>query len=346
MKDGEGIESPARGAGDGKEPDTPYHGLTPERVLDAVESMGFRCDGRLLALNSYENRVYQVGIDEAEPLVAKFYRPQRWSDAAIREEHAFTAELAVEEVPAVAPWEDPEGRTLFAFEGFRFALYPKRPGRHPELEDPEILRWLGRFLGRLHAVGSRRIFRCRPALDPETFGDRPLRFLLESRILPGYIEDSYRTVAEAVLEGVRRCYRRAGPVATLRLHGDCHPGNVLWTRGGPHFVDFDDSRTGPAVQDLWMLLSGDREVMEGQLRAVLEGYGVFRDFDPRELHLVEALRALRMLHHSAWLARRWSDPAFPAAFPWFDSPRYWEQQILALREQAAALDEEPLRVES
>jgi len=323
----------------------PYQGLTPERVLDAVESLGFSCDGRLLAFNSYENRVYQVGIDDEEPLVAKFYRPGRWSDEAIGEEHAFSRELADEEVPAVPPRAGRGGRTLFAFEGFRFALYPKRPGRHPELEDRETLQWLGRFLGRLHAVGARHPFRHRPAVDPRSFGVEPLTFLMEGGFVPPYVEASYHSVAEAVLGGVRRCYERAGPVAVLRLHGDCHAGNVLWTRDGPHFVDFDDSRTGPAVQDLWMLLSGDREIMEEQLGWVLEGYGMFRDFDLRELHLVEALRALRMLHHSAWLARRWDDPAFPAAFPWFGEPRYWEQQVLALREQAALLDEPPLRVD-
>jgi len=307
--------------------------------------VGYRCDGRLLAMNSYENRVYQVGVEDAEPLVAKFYRPGRWSDEAIGEEHEFSRELAEAEVPAVAPLAGPEGATLFAFEGFRFALYLKRPGRHPELEDPDTLRWMGRFLGRLHAVGSLRPFRHRPVLDLQTFGVDTLAFLFEGRLLPPYLEASYRSVAEAVLDGVRRCYERAGPVPVLRLHGDCHAGNVLWTREGPHFVDFDDSRTGPAVQDLWMLLSGERDALEEQFTWVLEGYSMFRDFDLRELHLVEALRALRMLHHSAWLARRWDDPAFPAAFPWFGEPRYWEQQVLALREQAALLDEPPLRVD-
>ncbi|NOY44122.1 MAG: serine/threonine protein kinase [Deltaproteobacteria bacterium] len=323
---------------------TPFRGLTPDKVLDAVEAAGYRCDGRLLALNSYENRVYQVGIEGAEPLIAKFYRPGRWSDEAIREEHRFTRELADEEIPAVPPLAAGDGRTLFHFQGFRFALYPKRPGRPPELEHPDTLRRLGRFLGRIHAVGGLRPFRHRPTIDPTTFGEEPVRYLLESRILPPYLEDAYRAVAEAVLEGVRRCYERAGPVRRIRLHGDCHPGNVLWTPDGPHFVDFDDSRMGPAVQDLWMLLSGDRDAMEEQLALVLEGYGLFADLDPQELHLVEALRALRMLHHSAWLARRWNDPAFPAAFPWFREPRYWEEQILALREQAALLDEPPLRV--
>ncbi|MEW6489430.1 MAG: serine/threonine protein kinase [Thermodesulfobacteriota bacterium] len=323
----------------------PYAGLSPERVLDAVESAGFACDGRLLALNSYENRVYQVGVEGGEPLVAKFYRPHRWSDEAIVEEHAFTQELAAAEVPAVPPWADDSGRTLFSFQGFRFALYPKRPGRNPEFEAPDTLRQMGRFLGRLHAVGAAGVFRHRPALTPDSLGWESVQFLRGCGLVPASAAASYFGIAEAVLQGVERGFARCGRPQTLRLHGDCHPGNVLWAREGPHFVDFDDSRTGPAIQDLWMLLSGTREEAEAQLEAVLEGYTVFRDFDPRELYLVEALRSLRMIHHSAWIARRWDDPAFPAAFPWFGEPRYWEQQILALREQAGALDEPPLRVE-
>ncbi|MHB8764123.1 MAG: serine/threonine protein kinase [Deferrisomatales bacterium] len=322
----------------------PYQGLTPDRVLDAVESVGFRCDGRLLALNSYENRVYQVGVEDGAAVVAKFYRPARWSDDAILEEHAFTRELEQEEVPAVAPWAGEGSRTLFRFEAFRFALYPKRPGRTPELEDLDTLRRMGRFLGRIHAVGARRAFMHRPALTAETFGVEPLAFLLAGEFVPPYLVDAYRSTAEEVLRGVARAWQRAGCPAVLRLHGDCHAGNVLWTDAGPHFVDFDDARTGPAVQDLWLLLSGDRGAMEEQLEAVLEGYRMFGDFDPRELYLVEALRALRMIHHAGWIARRWEDPAFPAAFPWFGTPRYWEAQVLSLREQAAALDEPPLEL--
>ena len=324
----------------------PYAGLGPERILDAVESLGYRCDGRLLALNSYENRVYQVGVDEAPPLVVKFYRPGRWSDDAILEEHSFTLELAELELPVVPPLPDAEGRTLHAFEGFRFTLFPKRPGRTPELEDPDTLRWMGRFMGRIHAAGRTRSFAHRPALNTVTFGDTPFRFLLDNRFLPPYLEESYRSLVEDLLQRLRGCYRRAGwdpeGAAGIRLHGDCHPGNLLWTDGGPHFVDFDDCRTGPAAQDLWMLLGGDRETQQRQLGYVLEGYTQFCSFDPRELHLVEALRTLRMIHHSGWLARRWEDPAFPASFPWFDHPRYWEDQVLALREQAALLDEPPL----
>ncbi|MGE5027976.1 MAG: serine/threonine protein kinase [Betaproteobacteria bacterium] len=322
--------------------DTAYQDLTPDRLLNAVESIGFRCDGRLLALNSYENRVYQVGIEDGPPLVVKFYRPQRWSDEAILEEHAFTLELAEREIPVVAPLADSASRTLHEFEGFRFALYPRRPGRAPELDDPDTLAWMGRFIGRIHAVGSIRPFAHRPALTVESFGDESFHYLMEHGFIPPDLEATYRSVVEDVLGRVRASFARAGEVPMIRLHGDCHPGNVLWTDDGPHFVDFDDCRMGPAIQDLWMLLSGDRAAMNIQLLDVIEGYREFHDFHPRELHLVEALRTLRMIHYSAWLARRWDDPAFPASFPWFNTQRYWQDQILALREQAALLDEPPL----
>lgn len=319
----------------------PYAGLTPDLVLDALDAVGLRGDGRLLALNSYENRVYQVWLEEGPPVVAKFYRPGRWSDAAILEEHAFTRELAEREVPVVAPTEI-DGRTLHEFGGFRFAVYPKRGGRAPELEDPRTLEWMGRFIARIHAVGSLRPFVARPALDVASFGEEPREYILASGLVPADLLETWRAVADLALAGVRRCYERAGPVRTLRLHGDCHAGNVLWTDEGPHFVDFDDSRMGPAVQDLWMLLSGDRAAMEEQLGHVLEGYGDFYDLDTRELYLVEALRTLRMIHYAAWIGRRWTDPAFPAAFPWFNTQRYWQDRILELREQVGLMDEPPL----
>jgi Ser/Thr protein kinase RdoA (MazF antagonist) len=321
-------------------PAPPYAGLTPERILDAVESVGLRSDGRLLALNSFENRVYQVGLEDGPPLVAKFYRPGRWSDAAILEEHAFTRELAEREIPVVAP-AAPAGRTLHEFEGFRFALYPRRGGRAPELGDPQVREWMGRFLGRIHAAGALQPFRHRPALDAGTFGTEPREYLLARGFLPADLREAWSGVSAQALEGVRRCYQRAGGFGVLRLHGDVHAGNVLWTDDGPHFVDFDDARTGPAVQDLWMLLSGSREEMASQLRDVLAGYEDFREFDRRELNLVEALRTLRLIHYSAWLARRWDDPAFPAAFPWFNTQRYWQDRILELREQIALMDEPP-----
>ncbi len=322
-------------------PDTPFYGLTPDVVLDAFDSLGLNSDGRLLALNSYENRVYQVGMEDGPPLVVKFYRPGRWSDAAIGEEHFFVDELARSEIPAV-PALKIDGETLHRSGGFRFAVYSRQGGRAPELDQPDVLEWMGRFIGRMHAIGSMQPFLARPALNIHSFGVEPRDFLLSRGFIPDDLIAAYRSVVDQALDGVRRSYDRAGEATILRLHGDCHPGNVLWTDDGPHFVDFDDSRMGPAVQDLWMLLSGERADMTRQLSDVLAGYECFQDFNPRELYLVEALRTLRLIHYSAWIARRWDDPAFPAAFPWFNTQRYWQDRILELREQIALMDEPPL----
>jgi Ser/Thr protein kinase RdoA (MazF antagonist) len=328
---------------------TPYAGLTPDVVLDALEGIGMRGDGRLLALNSYENRVYQIWLEAAPDapasVVTKFYRPGRWTDAQILEEHAFVTELAEREIPVVAPLA-PAGKTLHASGGFRFAVYPRRGGRTPELEDRDTLEWMGRFIARIHAVGATRPFAQRPALDIESFGREPRDWLLAHDFIPGDLLDAWTSAADLALAGIARCYERAGDVGTIRLHGDCHAGNVLWTEEGetrgPHFVDFDDCRGGPAVQDLWMLLSGERAAMTRQFTDVLAGYEDFCEFDFRELHLVEALRTLRLIHYSAWLARRWDDPAFPAAFPWFNTQRYWQDRILELKEQIGLMDEAPL----
>ncbi|AVR96066.1 serine/threonine protein kinase [Pseudoduganella armeniaca] len=322
-------------------PSHPFAALDPDRVLDALASVGLHGDGRLLALNSYENRVYQVGIEDGKPVVAKFYRPERWSDAAILEEHAFMAELHEREIPVV-PAQVLAGRTLHEFDGYRFAVFDRHGGRAPELDRPEVLEWTGRFIGRIHAVGAARPFAHRPALDVQTFGIESRDYLLAEGFIPPELVEAYRSVADQALDGVRRCYDRAGDVALLRLHGDCHGGNVLWTDAGPHFVDFDDARMGPAVQDLWMMLSGERGDMVRQLSDILAGYENFMEFDARQLYLVEALRTLRLLHYAAWLARRWDDPAFPAAFPWFNTQRYWQDRILELREQVALMDEPPL----
>jgi Ser/Thr protein kinase RdoA (MazF antagonist) len=318
-----------------------YAGLTPDCVLNALESLGFRCDGRLLALNSYENRVYQVGMEESAPLVAKFYRPERWTDSAILEEHAFVQELAGREIPVVAALEV-QGKTLHHSEGYRFAVFPRRGGRAPELDDRDTLEWLGRFLGRIHAVGALIHFQHRPALDIASFGTEPRAYLLGHDFIPHDLLAAYESVSQQALVGVRQCFERAGDTAQLRLHGDCHGGNVLWTDDGPHFVDFDDSRMGPAVQDLWMLLSGERDERVRQMADVLAGYEDFHEFDERELHLVEALRTLRLMHYSAWLAQRWEDPAFKQAFPWFNTQRYWQDRVLELREQIALMEEPPL----
>lgn len=325
-----GMESPSIDA-------TPYYRLDPDTVLHAVESTGLQTDGRLLALNSYENRVYQVGIEEAEPVITKFYRPGRWTEEQILEEHEFSLELSAAEIPLIAP-TCMNGRSLFHYGGFRFALFRRQGGHAPELESRETRLWLGRFIGRIHAVGKSRAFRFRPALTPERFGDDAVATILSGNWLPPHMETAFTSLADDLMVTIRAAYDRAGSVATIRLHGDCHPGNLLW-RDGPYFVDMDDCQSGPAIQDLWMLLSGDVHEMQNQLGDIIEGYRQFCDFDPRELQLTEALRTLRMLHHAAWLACRWEDPAFPVAFPWFDSPRYWEDLVLSLREQLSALQE-------
>lgn len=316
--------------------------LSPDCVLDALESVGLYSDGRLLALNSYENRVYQIGMEDGPPLVAKFYRPARWSDAAILEEHRFVTELVAQEMPVVPAMVLADGQSLHTFSGFRFAVFARHGGRAPELSDPDTLEWMGRFIGRIHAVGALQSYQHRPVLDSVTFGEEPRDYLLSHDFIPPELLDAYRSVVEQALDGVRRCYDRAGDARAIRLHGDCHCGNVLWTDVGPHFVDFDDSRMGPAVQDLWMLLSGERSDQVRQLSDLLAGYEDFAEFDPRELYLIEALRTLRLIHYAGWLARRWDDPAFPAAFPWFNTQRYWQDRILELREQMALMDEAPL----
>lgn len=321
----------------------PFHKLTPDFIMDAIESQGFRCDCRNLALNSYENRVYQVGIEDAKPLIAKFYRAGRWSDHQIIEEHRYSIELAEHELPVVAPWRNAAGESLFQYHDFRFALYPQQGGHAPEFDNLDNLLILGRMLGRMHRIGAVRPFQYRPTLDSLSFGHESVA-LIRERFIPAEYRDSYTALTGQLLEVIDRMLAAAGQIRYIRVHGDCHSGNILWRDHAPHFVDFDDSRMAPAVQDLWMMLSGDRSRKISQLDALLEGYKEFCDFDPAELRLIEPLRTLRMLHYSAWLARRWDDPAFPVAFPWFNSVRYWGEHILELREQLAALDEPTLEL--
>jgi Ser/Thr protein kinase RdoA (MazF antagonist) len=320
----------------------PYERLTPDVISGAVESCGFATTGSILPLASYENRVYQIGV-EGGFVVAKFYRPGRWSTEAILEEHEFALELAAREIPVVPPLVH-DGETLHEREGYRFALYERRGGRWPELATREDREWLGRFLGRIHSVGAARRFVHRPTLDREELGLRSAEEVLAGGWLPAHLVESYERVTEQLVEAIDRCFAEVGEYREIRIHGDCHRGNVLWTDEGPHFVDLDDCVNGPAVQDFWLFLAGSRDEMAAQLGDLLEGYGKFADFDHRELRLIEALRALRLMHYTAWIARRWHDPAFPRAFPWFGEPRYWEQHVQALLEQRAALDEEPLAV--
>jgi len=322
----------------------PFGDLGPDRVLDAVEAMGMRTDGRLLALNSFENRVWQVGLEGAEPVVVKFYRPGRWADEAIAEEHRFSIELEQSGLSVVAPTAI-DGATLHRHAGYRFAVFPRRGGHAPEPAHEPTLRRLGRTLGRLHAVGAAGDFAHRPELTIQARGREPVDWLLANDWLPPHLENPFASLAEHLLEGIAAAFERAGDYRRIRLHGDCHPGNILWRDDQAHFVDLDDCLTGPAIQDLWMLISGAREEREQQFGWLIEAYREFSDFDPRELHLVEALRTLRMLHYQAWLARRWDDPAFPAAFPWFGEDRHWENMIGQLREQLGELAEPALSLE-
>lgn len=321
----------------------PYEALTPDTMLAAVAAAGLTPDGHLLALNSYENRVMQVGIDERPPLIVKFYRPERWSDAAIVEEHTFATELAGQEIPVVAPLAAADGTTLYHHGGFRFALFPRRGGRAPEPGDLDQLERIGRFIGRIHVAGRARPFSARPTLDVADLGWPARAEVLNSRLLPLHLYDSYADISERLLQRVAACTAEVD-ATSIRVHGDCHHGNILWTDEGPHFVDLDDCRNGPAIQDLWMLLNGERSDRTVQLSAMLDGYTLFHDFDPRELALIEALRGLRLVHYSGWLARRWSDPAFPPAFPWAASEHYWEQHVHDLHQQLDAIDEPPLRL--
>ena len=321
----------------------PYERLSPDLILDAVAGIGLEPDGHLLALNSYENRVLQVGIADQAPLVAKFYRPDRWSDEAIVEEHHFSQQLAEAEIPVVAPWQDEGGTTLFFHEGFRFALFPRRGGRAPEPGDLDQLEWIGRFIGRIHLAGQAQAFTHRPSLDPAGMGWTAREVVMASPLLPPEELGGYSAISAALLEAIEESFHRVG-AKTVRLHGDCHHGNILWTVEGPHFVDLDDCRNGPAIQDLWMLLNGDREERTVQLSAMLDGYGMFHELEPAELALIEPLRGLRLIHYSGWLANRWSDPAFPAAFSWVESPHYWSQHVQDLRHQLETLSEPPLRL--
>ncbi len=318
----------------------PFARLSPDLVMDAVESVGYRCDARILELNSYENRVFQIGIEDEEPVIGKFYRPDRWTDEQILEEHRFTQELADADISAVPPLLLGE-TTLREYEGYRFALYPRRGGRAPELDDLDNLEILGRAVGRIHSIGAQAPFEVRPKISVEDYGFEGRKYLLENNFIPADYEASYRELTDEIfrrLEGVFEGCR------LIRLHGDCHMGNVLWRDEVPHFVDFDDARMGPAVQDLWMMLSGEHSEASRQISAVLEGYRAFFDFNLAELQLIEPLRTLRIMYHAAWLARRWDDPAFPRAFHFFNTNHYWSQHLLQLGEQIERLDADSIQV--
>ncbi|WP_317930000.1 serine/threonine protein kinase [Halioxenophilus sp. WMMB6] len=319
----------------------PYARLTPDTVLDAVESLGFYSDARILPLNSYENRVYQVGLEGGTPIIAKFYRPERWSREQILEEHHFALELAALEIPMVAPLQDADGKTLHQYQDFLFAIYPRKGGHAPELDNFDHLLVIGRLLGRLHNCGREQNFTQRPSFNLYDFAQEPQRFLLDNGFIPPGLTEAYQTLTDDLIRETERIWQGVDCQA-IRLHGDCHPGNILWRDESAFFVDLDDARMGPAIQDLWMLLSGERQQRVAQLSEVLEGYQQFANFNFAEINLIETLRTWRIMHYAAWLARRWQDPAFPHNFPWFNTERYWAEHILELREQLAALQEPPL----
>ncbi len=322
----------------------PYFDLTPVTVLEAIESLGFETDARIFALNSYENRVYQVGLVGKPSIIVKFYRPERWSIEQILEEHSYTFELADLEIPVVPPLSFEDQGSLLQFNNFKFSVFEQFLGRAPELDNLDNLLVMGRFVGRIHAVGASKHFSHRVDLSMERFAIRSRQFLLENNFLPADLRTAYESLSRDLVDKLRLRLAAHGDIETLRIHGDCHPGNVLWNDGIPNFVDFDDTMTGPAIQDLWMMLSGDRNQRQAQLLELVEGYNEFYHFKAAELELVESLRTLRLMHYSAWLARRWQDPAFPMSFPWFNTERYWAEHILELREQLALLDEPALRL--
>lgn len=319
----------------------PYARLTPDQVIAAVESTGRLSDARILALNSYENRVYQVGIEDEDPVIVKFYRPDRWSTAQIDEEHRFTRFLFDQEIPVVPPLvinPDSDCPTLGDYDGFQFAVYPRQGGRAPELDNLDHLHMLGRFIGRIHAAGQGFPFEHRVRMSVDQTREN-VNYLLEDGFIPSDLEAAYLAVSGEILAAVETRRPDSDTYQQISLHGDCHSGNVLWRDDCPHFVDFDDTVTGPAIQDLWMLLSGDIANQQRQLLEIIEGYEMFRPFDLRELKLIEPLRAMRVLYFSAWLARRWNDPAFPLAFPWFNTERYWSEYILELKEVLTGLQQ-------
>lgn len=316
----------------------PFEKLTPDFIIDAIESQGYLCDGRILALNSYENRVYQIGIEDDQPLITKFYRPDRWSDEQILEEHKFSYELAEQELPIVTPLKTSEGRSLVHYQDFSLSLFERKGGRAPELDYQDNLTILGRLLARIHLIGARENYKLRPTINIQSYGYDSALFISEN-FIPADLKIPYDTLVRDLLLEMENILQRVGTIQQIRVHGDCHAGNMLWRDESPHFVDFDDSRMAPTIQDIWMLLSGDRDQQSVQLKKIMQGYLEFNDFNFSELQLIEVFRTLRIMYYSAWLSRRWLDPAFPHSFPWFNTPRYWEEHILELREQLAALQQ-------
>lgn len=328
--------------------DFSFTNLTPELILDAIESLGVEVTSGLLALNSYENRVYQFAIENNTRMVAKFYRPNRWTNEQIQEEHDFAFELNDLELPIVAPLKflttGQRLTSLHEFKGYRFALFPSVGGREFEVDNLEQLEWMGRLIGRIHASSAKKPFKYRLRINTEEYLDESESILRESPLLPNHLSVAFFAILTPVIECTKVLFNQHNKhTQHIRLHGDCHPGNILW-RNGPSVVDLDDCRSGPAIQDLWMMLSGDITQQQIQLETLIEAYEEFNAFDLAELNLIEPLRAMRMVHYMAWLCRRFEDPAFPRAFPWFTEDKYWENQILSLKEQLADLQQPSIKI--
>ncbi len=317
--------------------------LDPNQILDAIDAAGWQTDGRVSALNSYENRVYTIGLADGSNIIAKFYRPERWTDAAILEEHTFCKVLKDHDLPVIAPLTDASGDTLLYSGPFRFCLFPRAGGRPPELDNSEQLKVIGRTIGRLHLLGALHPFQSRPVISVERLGDDSANFLLDAKLMSDELKQTYESIVDDLIPLLYEAFDAVGGANYLSIHGDFHPGNILWgSDETPHLLDFDDTATGPAVQDLWMFISGDRKYAQARLGDLLDGYHEFREFDERELALIEPLRTLRIIHYAAWIGKRWEDPAFKQAFPFFAGERFWDEHLLSLREQRAALDEPPL----
>ena len=321
----------------------PFDDLSIDTVIDAVESLGFLSDLRVFPLNSYENRVYQVGIENEAPLIAKFYRPNRWSDEQILEEHSFSISLNEAEIPVIPPMRIND-ESLFAFGKYRFSLAERKGGHAPELDNLDTLYTLGQHLGRIHAMGATREFEHRPAITLQSFAIDSREFLLSKSFISENLVAAYDAVTAQLIAKLHEPLEKFD-FAKIRLHGDCHPGNILTRPDSLYIVDLDDCRSGPAIQDLWMLISGDGDHKQRQFLEILEGYEEFFDFNRAELRLIEPLRTIRLMHYAAWLARRWQDPAFPHAFPWFNTERYWASHIQELKEQLFVLDEPVLKLQ-
>ena len=316
-----------------------YSLLSPDFMLDAIESIGIHVDSGLLELNSYENRVFQFLDENRQRFVVKFYRPARWSDEQIQEEHDFSLQLKSADIDVVAPLQF-DGCSLFIYQGYRFAIFPSAGGRPIEVDNLDALESVGRNLGRVHQLASQQSFLHRPTVSVVEFVQTPKQILQQNNFVPVHLETSFFDVYDLLSKEIALQYK-PDDKQLIRLHGDLHAGNILW-RDKVTLLDFDDCRQGPAVQDVWMMLHGERHEQLLQLEVMLEGYEEFCSFDTKQLTLIEPLRAMRMMHYMGWIAKRWQDPAFSRHFAWFTDEQYWQQQVTVLQEQIDNMQKSPL----